>query len=193
MLIHPGWQILADKAGPAPWCCDLTGLAVTVCDWPTTVRCLLINRDVEKVHLTLYKEVYLGFMFPRWRLLDITQKLFSSCRVSACWLWSSRTVKPDIKVLTCPGTSSLSGCLFLPKPGWSDSLSLWVLHNTAQTPRLLWSSEKASRSFLFRSLFSLFSKQQINQMHTHTCIHTHTHTRLTSSPFPLSIQKPVII
>lgn len=81
-------------------------------------------------------------------------------------------------------------------PRWTDSLS--ATHNTTQTPQLLWSAEKASRSSsLFHSLFSpsFQSRESISYTHAHAFMsaHTHTRTRLTSLPFHLSIQQPVII
>lgn len=43
--------------------------------------------------------------------------------------------------------------------GWSDSLSLWLLHNTAQTPRLLWAAQKKHQG-LFSFVHPFLSPSQ---------------------------------
>lgn len=135
---------------------------------------MMLPIKVHKYTLQLTFGLQLAFICPS-TFPGNTWEPSSSCQVSGGWeTLEIRRQTHIIGVLTCPSPSSLSDSFF--QPGWSDSLSLWLLHNTAQTPRLLWSSGKKKHqglplSFL-HSFFSLFSKQRINQLYTHTYIHT---------------------
>lgn len=214
--IHPVKQIPADKARPALSCSDLAGLTLTVSGWPTATQSTIMNQSMKRAIALILGSLHvcLGWYYPLstwkyisihgWNTLALTFLYFfthfngTNLRaflfMSSVWwernLWTEEAdVYYQSSDLPLP-LSTLFASFFL--WGWSDSLSLWVRHNAAQTLRLLWSSENASRSFsLFRSLFSLSFQSRESIRCTHT--DTHTYTRLTSSPFPLSIQQPVII
>lgn len=135
---------------------------------------MMLPIKVHKYTLQLTFGLQLAFICPS-TFPGNTWEPSSSCQVSGGWeTLEIRRQTHIIGVLTCPSPSSLSDSFF--QPGWSDSLSLWLLHNTAQTPRLLWSSgkKKAPRSSsLFPSLFFLPLFKAENQSAVHTHIHTH--------------------
>lgn len=147
-------SLLGSLPGSLCWCCLLTR-------W----------RYISTHCCKNWAPTFLYFYFHlAWTNLRASFFLSSVWRVRNLWI-EEADVHYQGSDLPQP-LFTLSASFFL--PGWSDSLSLWVLHNTAQTPLLLWSSEKASRSSsLFRSLFSLSFQSRESISCTHTRIHTH--------------------
>lgn len=136
---------------------------------------MMLPIKVHKYTLQLTFGLQLAFISPS-TFPGNTWEPSSSCQVSGGWeTFEIRRQTHIIGVLTCPSPSSLSDSFF--QPGWSDSLSVWLLHNTAQTPLTIVElrEKKAPRSSsLFPSLFflPLFKAENQSAVHTHTYIHT---------------------